>query len=161
MISVVGAARGTGRLGVCSSQGEKALWFAEGLIVSADSTDPDDGLLQLCLREGAISWADLRGLGAKATSDAPSDLILESRLVEPDRMAALLRLHVLEIAASLASWPRGSYHYVEKPGPRPWAPEAAWAASRSVSGGPAGSGSTPAVSISRHFTPSRSSSAVR
>jgi len=113
------AARQTGTLVVSREELRKTIYFDEGRIVFAASTDPDERLGALYLKEGMVSLAALHE-AVKASMDGKKRLgtvLVQMKAIRPQDLVWGVSEQVKSMVLSLFHWTRGDF--VFEPGALP------------------------------------------
>jgi len=96
----------------------KTVYFERGNIVFAASSDPDDRLGELLLREGLIRLDHLEeALGRLGCGKRLGTLLVEAGHLTPDHLVRGVLSQVREIVLDLFVWEHGEYGF--EPGPLP------------------------------------------
>jgi hypothetical protein len=108
----------TGILRVSRTGVEKSIFFEQGQIVFAASSDPDDRLGERLLRQGLITLDQLiEAVMQLRTGKRLGALLVEAGSLEPDQLVAGVLSQVEAIVLDLFSWEEGDYRFEEGPLP--------------------------------------------
>jgi hypothetical protein len=96
----------------------KVLYLNEGLLACASSTDPEDRLGPLLLREGRLTAKQLELAEEKAVAgEALGSVLVNLGFIGPADLLGGARRQVERVVASLADWPEGQFR--ARPGALP------------------------------------------
>ena len=109
----------TGVLRVQDHGVEKSLYIRDGRPIFAGSTDPEDRLGVLYLRNGKVTLAGLLSALEKSTLQKKrlGTVLVEMALIRPEDLVEGVLEQVRRIILSLFQWTQGRYKYT--PGPLP------------------------------------------
>jgi hypothetical protein len=108
----------TGVLEVSRGPVTKTLYFKNGRIVFAASSDPNDRLGEMLLRQGKISLDQLEeALRRRPSGKRLGTLLVEVGSLTPDGLVAAVLEQVRTIALDVLAWSDGAYRF--KPGDLP------------------------------------------
>ncbi len=110
--------RSTGVLRIAAGPAEKSLYLERGRIAFASSSDPNDRLGELFLREGRITLDQLEeALGRLHTGKRLGTLLVESSALTADQLVQGVLAQVERIVLSLFAVEEGDYRFEEGPLP--------------------------------------------
>lgn len=110
--------RSTGVLHLTSKGITKRVYFQDGRIIFAASTDPNDRLGEMLLREGAIRLDHLeRAISRLPEGKRLGTLLVEAGHLSPDHLVKGVLRQVRAIVLSLFPWEEGEHTFVEGPLP--------------------------------------------
>lgn len=110
--------RSTGVLHLTAKGITKRVYFQEGRIIFAASTDPNDRLGEMLLREGAIRLDHLeRAIARLPEGKRLGTLLVEAGHLSPDHLVKGVLRQVRAIVLSLFPWEDGEHTFVEGPLP--------------------------------------------
>jgi len=96
----------------------KVLYLNDGLLACASSTDPEDRLGPLLLREGRLTAKQLELAEEKAVAgEALGSVLVNLGFIGPADLLGGAKRQVERVVASLAEWPEGQFR--ARPGPLP------------------------------------------
>ena len=102
----------SGSLNVKRENVTKTLWFDQGFLVDAQSTDPAEAFGEMLLRMGRLSPDQLAEASKSGSSaEALSQALVAMGLVEPSQLTDFRGFHVQEISHSLFNWVSGSFEF--------------------------------------------------
>ncbi len=108
----------TGALTVHRSGVKKTVYFDDGRVVFASSSDPDDRLGELLLREKMITLAHLEEILTRLnTGKRIGTLLVDAGYLQPNDMVNGVLLQVRNIITDLFMWETGEYQFREGPLP--------------------------------------------
>ena len=114
LIWMLRAGRKTGVLTVQRRGIEKSVYFDQGTIVFAASTDPDDRLGELLLRQGTISLDQLEAALANLhRGKRLGTLLVEAGSMGADKLVSAVLTQVQMIVLDLFTWEEGEYRFEE------------------------------------------------
>lgn len=103
-------ARYTGGLLVERAGVRKVIYFREGCVAFAASTDPEDRLGHLLFRRGEVDLAPLIDAGGEVVRGRRlGQVLVERGLMPPDALVRAVLDHVREIVLSVFSWNDGTW----------------------------------------------------
>ncbi|MBD3869303.1 MAG: DUF4388 domain-containing protein [Acidobacteria bacterium] len=106
----------TGTLMVTRNGIKKTVYFQDGRVVFASSSDPDDRLGELLLREKMITLANLEEVLTRLnTGKRIGALLVDAGYLEPDELVNGVLLQVRNIITDLFMWETGEYQFEEGP----------------------------------------------
>ncbi len=106
--------RKTGTLRVTRNAVRKTIYFQEGQVVFAASSDPDDRLGELLLRERLVTLAQLEdALTRLSLGKRIGTILVEAGYLEPEQLVRGVLLQVRTIITDLFSWEDGEYEFEE------------------------------------------------
>ena len=110
-------ARATGILTVSDRDIHKRVHFEGGRVGFATSSDRDDRLSQVLLREGGLPLRDLlKSLEiALATNDRVGEVMVRRGMLTAADVEKWVRFQVREIVHSLFDWSHGEYQFEDRP----------------------------------------------
>jgi len=112
LIRALNEARTTGRLALRRGGVEKIVSFRAGEMTTARSNAPEDGLAQLLLRSGAITWNELVGAVPGERADEEVVRALMGRgLLDTSALRGHSARQDAEIIRSLFAWANGEYRF--------------------------------------------------
>ena len=118
LLWALGRRRSTGVLKVVSGGAGKTLYYQDGRIVFAASSDADDRLGELFLRRGMIGLDDLeRALDSMHTGKRLGTLLVEQGSLTADQLVEGVLAQVEGIVLDLFAWENGDYRFDEGPLP--------------------------------------------
>ncbi|HEX6853516.1 MAG TPA: DUF4388 domain-containing protein [Candidatus Polarisedimenticolaceae bacterium] len=110
--------RSTGVLHLTSKGNTKRVYFQEGRIIFAASTDPNDRLGEMLLREGVIRLDHLeRAIARLPEGKRLGTILVEAGHLSPDHLVKGVLRQVRAIVLSLFPWEEGEHTFVEGPLP--------------------------------------------
>ncbi|HEX4406630.1 MAG TPA: DUF4388 domain-containing protein, partial [Polyangia bacterium] len=101
----------TGRLVLRRDAVEKVIFFDRGAAILGMSSDPEDRMGEMLLRQGRLTEAQLE----RASADAPRAerrlgvVLVEQGLIKPTELAVVVRRHFEEIIYSAFGWEEGDW----------------------------------------------------
>ena len=108
----------TGGLTVTRNGIKKTVYFEEGRVVFAASSDPDDRLGELLLRENMITLANLEEVLTRLnTGKRIGTLLVDAGYLQPDDLVNGVLLQVRNTITDLFMWETGEYQFTEGPLP--------------------------------------------
>lgn len=109
--------RATGILTVSGMVATRAVYFQEGIVRFATSTDRDDRFHQIILKAGVISLRNLlRALEVSlATRDRLGEVMVRSKMMSGADIEKWVRVQVREIIFSLFNCDSGSWSFEDRP----------------------------------------------
>ena len=114
LIHSVLATRETGILRLEDARLEKSAYVRDGRMVFARSSDPDDRLGEILLRNGYISIQGFERCTYNVTQGGRrlGELLVDQGVITPAKLAEGVREQVSEIIRSMFLWTRGQYSFV-------------------------------------------------
>ncbi len=110
--------RSTGVLHLTERGLTKKIYLAEGRIIFAASSDPDDRLGEMLLREGVVRLAALdRAVARLHEGKRLGTLLVESGDLSPEQLVRSVVGQVRAIVLGVFAWETGDYRFVEGPLP--------------------------------------------
>lgn len=110
--------RKTGVLQLSSAERKKSVFIEDGRIVFASSSDPDDRLGELLLRQGTVRLDQLEHALLKLHSGKRlGTLLVEAGSLTPEELVRGVLAQVESIVLGLFTWNEGAYHFREGPLP--------------------------------------------
>ena len=104
----------TGPLRIARGKIGKTLYFSEGRLIFATSTDPDDRLGEMLLRKGLISYRALEeSVRAIKAGKRQGTLLVESGAIRSKDLVDGVTEQVQEIIYSVFQWEEGSFEFQE------------------------------------------------
>jgi hypothetical protein len=123
ILQLLSTARKTGALSIRRGADEKRLYFREGMLVYASSTDEREKLGSVLVREGCIDPASAeRARASQDTSGRPFGLcLLEHGKIPHEKLVAGLKTQARMIITNLFNWWGGQFEVLE--GDQAWPEE--------------------------------------
>lgn len=110
--------RSTGVIHLTERGLTKKIYLADGRIIFAASSDPDDRLGEMLLRDGIVGLAALdRGVARLHEGKRLGTLLVESGDLSPEHLVRSVVGQVRAIVLSVFAWETGDYRFVEGPLP--------------------------------------------
>jgi hypothetical protein len=110
--------RSTGVIHLTERGFTKKIYLADGKIIFAASSDPDDRLGEMLLREGIVRLAALdRAVARLHEGKRLGTLLVESGDLSPEQLVRSVVGQVRAIVLSVFAWETGDYRFVEGPLP--------------------------------------------
>ena len=108
----------TGILHVSRGPVDRTLSIAEGRVIFATSTNPNDRLGETLLRQSKITLAQLeQALSLQLNGKRLGTLMVESGVLEPEDLVAAVVGQIKAIVLDLLTWTRAEYRFEEGPVP--------------------------------------------
>jgi hypothetical protein len=116
ILQVLNSARKTGALSIRRGAEEKRLYFKDGMLVFASSTDEREKLGNVLIREGLLTEAEVeRAVRAQGLSGRSFGLsLVEQGSIPHDKMIAGLKQQARLIVANLFRWWGGEFEFREE-----------------------------------------------
>lgn len=123
ILQLLSTARKTGALSIRRGADEKRLYFRDGMLVYASSTDEREKLGSVLVREGCIDPAAAeRARAAQGKSGRPFGLcLLEHGIIPHQKLVAGLKTQARMIITNLFNWWGGQFEFLE--GDQAWPEE--------------------------------------
>ena len=116
ILQLLSTGKKSGALVITRGSQSKEIFFRNGHVIYATSTNADEDLLgQLLVKRGTIKQADLdRALALQKTSGKKlGATLIELQLISQQEMAACLKIQIEEIVYSLFGWNQGEFNFHE------------------------------------------------
>ncbi len=109
------AERRTGTLAVEDDGAVRTLYFENGRVVFATSSDPDDRLSSFFLRRGTISLEALRSAAGVIASESKrmGAVLVQMKAIRPEDLVRGVNEQVKEMVIDLFRWTRGQFTFLE------------------------------------------------
>ncbi len=114
ILQLISTGKKTGRLKITRQQQSKEIFFKNGNIIFATSSNIQDDLLgNLLLKKGKVSKYDLdKAINMQETSGKKIGMILqELNVLKPDEVEECLKIQIEEVIFSLFSWDSGEFGF--------------------------------------------------
>jgi hypothetical protein len=106
----------TGVLRLTRGAVSKSVYLSEGRVIFATSSDPDDRLGEMLLRQGRISYRALEdSVHAMRDGKRQGTLLVENGAIHARDLVDGVRDQVQEIVYSLFAWDEGAFEFTEGP----------------------------------------------
>lgn len=115
----LGVRRATGILTVAGAAAKKSVYFQDGKVQFATSTDRDDRFCQVLIKAGAVPVRNLlRALDLSlATRDRLGEVMIRNRMMAPADIDKWVKIQVREIICGLFNCVDGRWSFEERPFP--------------------------------------------
>ncbi len=114
ILQLISTGKKTGRLKITRQHQSKEIFFKNGNIIFATSSNIQDDLLgNLLLKKGKVSKYDLeKAINLQETSGKKIGMILqELKVLKPDEVEDCLKIQIEEVIFSLFSWDSGEFGF--------------------------------------------------
>jgi hypothetical protein len=116
LIRELGRRQSTGRLHLENGSVRRTIFFENGGVVFASSTDPNDRLGEHLLKRGRITLTQLEtALGQQDTGKRLGTLLVEAGVLSQADLFEVVTEQIASVVHDLLQWSSGSYHFEETP----------------------------------------------